>query len=311
MTQQLSIPPQETERFPIKALFEMPAVKEKFTAMLGDRSTAFITTVLQIVNSSDMLKRADPQSVYSAAMTAATLNLPVNPNLGFAYIIPYNDRSSGKAVAQFQLGYRGLIQLAQRSGVFRTINVSDVREGEIKNFDRLSGMIDFSWINEGREKLKVVGYVSFFSLLNGFEKPLYMSIEELQEHGMRYSRSFAKGYGLWKDDFDSMARKTVLKLLLARFAPLSVDMQKAVISDQAVILDPDNDQVVYVDNDEVIDVTVEMLIDAYEQKKDALSKEDSEDIKRIIDQHEVKSFAKALKHLNHLVVKQKGRKHGA
>lgn len=286
-----------TDQFPVKSLLSRPEVKEKFTEMLGSRSTAFITTVLQIVNSQELLRSADPQSVYSAAMTAATLNLPVNPNIGFAYIIPYNDRQSGKTLAQFQLGYRGLIQLAQRSGLFKTINVTDVREGEIKHFDRLSGTISFEW-GLDRSKAKIVGYVAYFGLLNGFEKSLYMSVEELKAHGLRYSKSFAKGYGLWKDDFDSMARKTVLKLLLARFAPLSVEMQKAVISDQAVIIDHETDKVVYIDHDEVIDVTIEMVISEFEAKRKFLSNEDIEAIERIIENEEEKSYAKVLKLMN-------------
>lgn len=290
----------QNEQFPVKALFDRPAVREKFSEMLGNRSTAFLTTVLQIVNSNDLLREADPQSVYSAAMTAATLNLPVNQNLGFAYIIPYRDTRAGKTFAQFQIGYRGIIQLAQRSGLFKTINVSDVREGEIAEYNRLSGEITFRWHTVERDKFPVIGYISYFSLLNGFEKSLYMSIDELKQHGIRYSKSFAKGYGLWKDDFDAMARKTVMKLLLARFAPLSVEMQKAVISDQAIIMNPENDEVVYVDNYQSVEITIEMVIAEFEAKRKQLSHEDIESIERIIENNEVKSFEKVYKMLSEL-----------
>lgn len=221
-------------------------MQDKFKEVLGRKSAGFIASLLSVVSTNDLLSQADPKSILNAAMIAATLDLPINQNLGFAYIIPYNDRKSGLVLAQFQMGYKGFIQLSMRSGQFKTINVSDVKEGEIVTRNRLTGEIQFSWKDAGRDSLKTVGYVAYMSLINGFEKTLYMTVEELQKHGMQYSQSMKKGYGLWKDDFDAMASKTVIKFLLSKYAPLTTEMQTATLADQAVVTG--EDQFEYVDN---------------------------------------------------------------
>jgi recombination protein RecT len=241
----------------IKTLFAKEGVKAKFEEMLGKKAQGFITSVLQIVASSDMLKNADPMSIYNSAAVAATLDLPLNNSLGFAYIVPYNQKQSDgsyKTVAQFQIGYKGFKQLALRSGQFLTIHATDVREGEIKKYDRLTGEMTFDWIENTNERLKkkVVGYVSYFRLVNGYSQTYYMTIEELTAHGKKYSQTFKKGFGLWKDDFENMCLKTVSKLNLSKNAPLSVEMQKAVMVDQAVIKDPAGDNLEYSDHEEVV-----------------------------------------------------------
>lgn len=243
------------QQLTIRNLFQKDEVRNKFQEMLGKRAPSFITSVLQIVASNNLLAKADPHSVYHSAAMAATLDLPLNNNLGFAYIVPYNQKQpdgSYKQVAQFQLGYKGLKQLALRSGQFKLMNSSDVREGELKSRNRLTGDIVFEWIQDETERLKlpIIGYVSFFELLNGYTQTFYMSIADLEKHGKKYSQTFKKGYGLWKDDFESMCMKTVTKMNLSKNAPLSVDMQRAVIVDQAVINDSDTTDVTYVDNDE-------------------------------------------------------------
>lgn len=239
----------------IKGLFEKDTVKKKFEQMLGERATSFITSVLQIVASNELLKNADPASVYNAAATAATLNLPLNNNLGYAYIVPYNGKDGCKA--QFQMGYKGFKQLAIRSGQFLATNETDVREGEIISHDRMSGEMKFNWLQDQNERLnkKIVGYLSYFKLLNGYEHTLYMTVEELEKHGKRFSQSYRKGFGLWKDDFPSMAIKTVIKLNLSKNAPMSVDMQKAVNVDQAVVKNEDATDVEHVDVTDGIEKT--------------------------------------------------------
>lgn len=240
-----------TTQMTAKKLFDQDQVKQKFQELLGKRSTAFITSVLQIVASNDLLAKAEPSSVYHAAAVAATLDLPLNNALGFAYIIPFNKwekDGTQRTLAQFQIGYKGLIQLAQRSGQFKTISAAPIYEGQLVESDPLMGFrFDFT----KKESDTVIGYAAYFSLLNGFEKTLYMTIDDLNKHGLRFSQTFKKGYGLWKDDFHSMAIKTTLKLLLAKYAPLSVEMQRAVISDQAVINNVDTQEVTYVDSTEV------------------------------------------------------------
>ncbi len=240
------------------SLFNRDDVKKKFQEMLGKKAQGFITSVLQIANSSELLKKADPLSIYNAAAVAATLDLPINSNLGFAWIIPYNqkfqDGKTGewktKQVAQFQLGYKGFIQLAQRSGQFKTISATPIYEGQIAINNPLTGIVfDFDVKSE-----VVIGYAAFFQLTNGFYKTLYMSIEDLKKHGVKYSKTYANKNGLWNTDFNAMAEKTVIKLLLSKYAPLSIEMQKAVITDQAVINNEDGTDNTYVDH-EVIEAT--------------------------------------------------------
>lgn len=210
-------------------------VSKRLNDLLGKRSAQFVTSLVAAANANKMLNNCKPESVVSAALIAASMDLPVNQNLGFAYLIPYKTKEG--EVCQFQMGYKGFIQLAQRSGFYKTINASEVKEGEIVKFDRLSGEIEFSWIDddEKREKAETVGFVAYFRLLNGFEKSLYMTVEELNAHAEKYSKNFAKyKSGLWADSFDSMAKKTVLKLLISKFGPLNTQLQKAIAEDQTV-----------------------------------------------------------------------------
>lgn len=246
---------QPAQQTTVKSFFEQENVKEKFKQMLGKKSVGFVTSVLQIAASNDLLKNADPMSIFNAACVAATLDLPLNNNLGFAYIVPYNlsyqDDNDGqwkkKVVAQFQLGYKGFIQLAQRSGQFKTIAATAITKGQLISENPLLGYeFDFT---KGSNDI-VVGYASYFKLLNGFEKVLFMRIEDLNKHGGKYSQSFNNSKGLWKTDFDAMATKTVIKLLLSKFAPLSIEMQRAVIVDQALINNEDGSDVSYIDNDQ-------------------------------------------------------------
>lgn len=236
----------------IKTFFERTDVKQKFQELLGKRSTSFITSVLQITAQNSLLANAEPTSIFQAAAVAATLDLPLNQNLGFAYIVPYNQKVKEKdgtwrtkQVAQFQMGYKGFIQLAQRSGQFKSIYAAPIYEGQIINANPLDGY-EFNF--EHRTSDKIIGYAAKFKLLNGFEATWFMTIEQLKQHGSKYSKSFTNDKGLWQTDFDTMASKTVIKLLLSKFAPLSVEMQKAVITDQSIINDADTQDVTYIDN---------------------------------------------------------------
>jgi len=180
------------------------------------------------------------------------MDLPLNQNLGFAYIVPYNQKYKDdkgtwqtKQVAQFQMGYKGFIQLAQRSGQFKELDSKPVYEGQYVEDDSMRGF-SFNW--KGRTSDKLIGFVAWFKLLNGYEAVYFMTVEQLKKHGAKYSKTFTLDKGLWNTDFDSMASKTVIKLLLSKFAPLSVEMQKAVITDQSVINDAETVDVTYIDN---------------------------------------------------------------
>lgn len=240
-------------RNPLKAMFENIDVRKKFEDMLGKRAAQFMTSVLQIAASNKMLAKADPMSIMNAAAVAATLDLPLNNNLGFAYIVPYNERqpdNSYKTVAQFQMGYKGYKQLAIRTGLFKTIHCTDVREGEIRSHNRLSGVIEFDWIQneEERERAKIIGYVSYFALTTGYEQTFYMAKDKVKWHGEKYSKTFNNKNGRWSLDFDGMALKTVIKLNLSKNAPLSVEMRTAIEADQSKVTE-DGDYV-YIDNEE-------------------------------------------------------------
>lgn len=233
------------------------AVKKNIQDAIGDKTPQYIASVASLVNSNPAIAECDQKSIMSACLIAASLDLPINQNLGFAYIIPYKRAikdekgqiTGYEMLAQFQMGYKGFIQLAMRSGQFKTINVTDVRDGELKDNNRLTGEMEFDWLKENREQAIVVGYVAYMELTNGFRKMLYMSNTSLKEHGTRFSQSMKRGYGLWKDDFNSMAMKTVIKLLLSKYAPMTVEMQKAQLADQAVAIEggsyqyPDNQPV--------------------------------------------------------------------
>lgn len=253
----------------IKVYMNQDKVKNKMTELLGEkRAPQFIASVIQIANQNEMLKKAEPESVFNAAAMAAILDLPLNNSLGFAYVVPYNNRQQNgtfKTVAQFQIGYKGFIQLAQRSGQFKTISAAPVYEGQLKAKNPLEGY-QFDWENKTSDK--VLGYAAYFKLINGFEKTLYMTVAELQGHGKRFSKTFKNG--LWQNDFESMAIKTVIKLLLSKYAPLSVEMQRAVTVDQALINDSEGNDLKYIDND-VEDINHEedrlmQLIDACKSK---------------------------------------------
>lgn len=232
-----------------KDFFAKPMVQEKLKELVGKNAPAFATSVLQIVNSNSMLVNAEPQTIFSAACMAATLNLPINNNLGFAYIVPFKNNKENKIEAQFQLGYKGYIQLAQRSGQFSRIAATPVYNGQLISENPLLGY-EFDW--SVKPSGEPIGYVAFFKLINGFTAELYMSKEEVMKHANKYSQTAKKGYGVWKDQFEAMALKTVLKLLLSKQAPLSIDMQKAQMADQAIIRDVDKDEFEYIDHQESI-----------------------------------------------------------
>ena len=227
----------------LSALIKSPAVKDRFAEVLKTKGDSFLASVLTTVNNSALLQKAEPTTILSAAMVAASLELPIVPSLGFAALVPFRDGKTGVCVCQFQIMTRGLVQLALRTGQYRRIEVEAVHAGEIKSRNRFTGEIEFGEPTDNN----VVGYLGFFELCNGFRKFMYMSNEEINEHAQKYSQTAKRGYGLWVDNFEAMAKKTVLKLLLAKWGPLSVEMQTALLRDQSAAAD-DNAQPTYVDN---------------------------------------------------------------
>ena len=211
----------------VKSMLSTPAVQARFKEVLGKRASAFMSSVISAVAINPSLSKCEPGTVIGAAAVAATLNLQINPSLGQAHIVPYSNR------AQFQMGWRGYVQLGLRTGQYESIHVTEVYDGELKEHNHLTGETDFDL--KGRKSDKVTGYYAFFKLLNGFKKGLFMTKEEAEVHGKKYSKSYASANGRWKQDFDAMGRKTVLKMLLSKFGVLSVQMQEGLTKDQAVV----------------------------------------------------------------------------
>ena len=225
-----------------------PRTQDYLSTVLADKKASFVNNITALVSNNATLQVCKPDTLMFACLKATALDLPLDQNLGFAYVLPYKDSKKGETLAQFQMGYKGFVQLALRTGQFKTLNATDVREGELVSEDFVTGELTFKKADK-REALPVIGYVAYFKLLNGFEKYLYMTAAEMKAHALRFSQTYKRGYGLWadKDSFDAMAKKTVLKLLLSKYAPLSVEMQSALKADQAVI--SENDSVNYVDAD--------------------------------------------------------------
>ena len=211
--------PAQQQGTTMKGLLSSPAVMNRFEEVLGKRASQFTASILSLYNGEKMLQKAEPMSVISSAMVAATLDLPVDKNLGYAWIVPYGGR------AQFQLGYKGYIQLALRTGQYKFINCIPVHEGELQKWNPLTEEIEIDF--EKRESDAVIGYAAYFELLNGFRKTVYWTKAQVEKHKKKFSKS---DFG-WGKDWDAMALKTVLKSMLSKWGILSVEMQKAVIED--------------------------------------------------------------------------------
>lgn len=235
----------------VQAYLRSGAVQDRISALMDDRASDFTTSLMSTVNANPVLQQCKPESILKAAITAASMRLTIAPGMGFAYIIPY--KNHGVYEAQFQMGWKGYVQLALRTKQYLTINATDVREGEYLGEDQLTGKMTFNWnLNkEEREKLPVVGYAAHIELVGGFTKTAYMTIGDLERHAKHYSKQYASGGGQWADKrgsgFGFMAQKTVLKLLISKYGPMSTDIEKAIRADQASIAD--GDQYNYIDND--------------------------------------------------------------
>lgn len=240
--------------------------KKYLENMLGKKSEQFITNLSTIVGSNPQLNLCDRKSILGCALKAVGLGLSFDPNLGFSYVIPYNDNSTGEKIATFQMGTKGFVQLAQRSGQIKKLNAMAVKEGEFKGRDAFGDPI-IEWLPEAtRVNAKTVGYMAAIQTVSGFEKVIYWSVEDMQKHAEKYSQSyrnalkFGKTSGVvWLDNFDRMAEKTILKSLISKYAPMSIEMAEAVKYDQATILvDPETGEETmdYVDNKSDVEPTI-------------------------------------------------------
>lgn len=256
-----------------------PNTQDYLKSVLKEKSASFMNNMVALVANNKALQSCKPASIMYVGLKATALGLPLDQNLGFAYAIPYKNSKVGETVAQFQMGYKGFIQLALRTGQFSTINATDIREGEISSINRLTGEITFADVPD-RAGRKIVGYAAFFRLTNGFRKTLYMSVEEITEHAKRYSQTFkderTRKSSKWTTDFDAMATKTVIKLLLSKYAPLSVEMQElreAITADQATFYD--NGEIDYIDGVGVEEINAEAVQEVVHEQKDEMKEKDT------------------------------------
>lgn len=256
----------------LKALVNSDITKKKFQEMLGNKAAGFLTSLMNTTNGNAQLQQADPNSILKAGAIAATLDLPIDPNLGFAYIVPYNNK--GKNEAQFQMGYKGFVQLAIRTGQYKRINVTELYEGQFESYDPITDELKYNLDN--RLSDEITHYVAYFQTINGFEKYNVMSKEEIENHAKKFSKTYSYKGSSWQTNFNTMAKKTVLKLLLSKFGILSIEMQTAQKADQAVIreFDKNNIEVEYVDNENNVNDTIDEIVI---NESDSTNENNSED----------------------------------
>jgi recombination protein RecT len=221
----------------LKSLLNTPTMQKKFEQVLDKKAPQFMASLLNLYNGDQGIQAAEPMSIVSSAMVAASLDLPIDKNLGYAWIVPFYDSKKGHKAAQFQLGYKGYIQLALRTGQYKAINVIEVREGELKKWNRLTEELELDL--EGASSEKVIGYCGYFRLVNGFEKTVYWTKDEVEAHRIKFNKAKDKKSlnNVWRSDYDAMAMKTVLRNMLGKWGILSIEMQKAITEDESEIKD--------------------------------------------------------------------------
>lgn len=207
----------------LNGLLNNNAIQEQLKSTLKENAGAFVTSVMNVFRDDKLLQTCDPKAVLSEALKAAALKLPIEKQLGFGYIIAFNDHKVPKP--QFILGYKGYIQLAERTGTYRYINTGAVYEGEFKSLDKLTGALDISGEKTSDE---IIGYFAYIETISGFKKAMYWTKEQVRKHAGRYSKSFQKNSAIWRDNFDEMAIKTVLRNLLSHYGVISVEMENAI-----------------------------------------------------------------------------------
>ena len=220
----------------MSAILDGENMRKRFDEILGKRAPQFIASVVSLVNADSNLMQAfyeAPLTVIQSALKAATFDLPVDQNLGYAYIVPFKNNKKlddgtwvKKTEATFMLGWKGMHQLALRTGAYKNINVIDIREGELKSYNRLTEEVEivFEEDDDKRDALPVVGYLGYYKLINGAEKTIYMTVSQIKKHEERYRKGDKQGKG-WRDDWDAMARKTVYRKLIGKWGVMSIDYQ--------------------------------------------------------------------------------------
>ena len=242
----------------LKETLKAPSVEAKFKEMLGKRAPQFMTSITSVVTNNALLQKADVNSIIMGAATAASMDLPLNPNLGYAALVPFNSKEG--CFAQLQVMVKGWVELFLRSGQCQNIICETVYEGQLVKKNKFTG--EYVFDESAKKSDKIAGFMAYFRLSNGFEKTEYMTVEEVKAHAQKFSQTYRKGIGPWKEMFEQMGQKTTLKKLLTKWAPKSIEMQQMAIFDQSVVKGDINDiehaEAVYADsakNETVSDTT--------------------------------------------------------
>lgn len=237
----------QTQNQGLSAYLTSDAVRKRINDVVGGKDgQRFISSIVSAVNANESLKKCTPQSIFSAALLGESLKLSPSPQLGQYYLVPFNSKE-GK-IAQFQLGYKGYIQLAIRSGQYKKLNVLAIKEGELVCFNPLTEEIEVNLIEdeEVREETKTTGYYAMFEYTNGFRKAIYWSRSKMEAHAKKYSKSYSQSSSVWQTNFDAMAYKTMLRQLISKWGIMSIEMVSALDADMAVISEDGTKN--YVDN---------------------------------------------------------------
>lgn len=256
----------QTQNQGLSAYLTSDAVRKRINDVVGGKDgQRFISSIVSAVNANESLKECTPQSIFSAALLGESLKLSPSPQLGQYYLVPFNGKEKGKN-AQFQLGYKGYIQLAIRSGQYKKLNVLAIKEGELVRFDPLTEEIEVNLIEdeEVREEAKTTGYYAMFEYTNGFCKAIYWSKKKMEAHAKKYSKSYCKSSSVWQTNFDAMAYKTMLRQLISKWGIMSIDMVSALDADMAVINEDGTKN--YVDNASYTESNKEDVIEVKEVK---------------------------------------------
>ena len=249
-TEKQEVAKTEQKKMGIASYLAQTAVRANVDSVVGQKdSQAFISSVVSAIQTNPQLAECTNSSILSAALLGQSLKLPPSPQLGLYYFVPFEDKKKGVKEAQFMISYKGMIQLAQRSGMYKKIHVTDIRQGELKSYDPIEDTYEFEPETDVNKRLSlpVIGYYAYYELLNGYKETLYWSKEKMEAHAKRYSASYRNGWSssIWKSDFDKMAFKTMQRQLLSK-APMSIEMQKAYTYDQSVVREDGTPD--YVDN---------------------------------------------------------------
>ena len=215
----------------LKNMLNAPSVKAKFEEMLGKRAPQFLTSITSVVSNNALLQKADASSIVMGAAIAASMDLPLNPNLGYAALVPFNSKDG--CFAQFQIMVKGWTDLFLRSGQCQSLINEVVYEGQLVSKNKFTG--EYMFDESAKTSDKIIGVMAYFRLTNGFEKTEYMTIEEVKAHAQKFSQSYRRGAGIWKEHFEEMAKKTCLKRLLTKWAPKSLEMNMLQTFDQSVV----------------------------------------------------------------------------